>query len=589
MSPLKRLLAYADFERAKIIKATIFSVLNKFFDILPEVLIGIAVDTVIKRQDSLMARFGIVNLEHQLTALGLLTALIWGLESLFDYLNQVGWRDLAQSLQHRLRQDTFAHVEKLPMSYFEDKNTGSLLSVLNDDINQLERFLNQGADSIIQTVIGTIFVGAIFMFLAPQVAILALLPIPVIMAAAYYFQNKLGVEYAKVREKAGLISAHLNNTLSGMAVVKSYTAEEYELARLKDSSRAYQESNQAAIRLSSAYIPMIRMAIVMGFIATLILGGHMALTGQLAVGAYSVLVFLTQRLLWPFTRLAETTDLYERAMASAKRALDLLALPTPHSAEHLDGHLKAHAGNLSFKHVSLVYPNGFVALQDLNLEIPAGQTIALVGATGAGKSSITKLLLRFYEPSSGTIQFGDQVLTDISLKNLRQSIGLVSQDVFLFHGTVRENIAYGSLDASLEQIIRASQMAEAHEFILALPQGYETLIGERGQKLSGGQRQRISIARAILKNPPVFIFDEATSAVDNETESAIQKSINLIAKDRTTILIAHRLSTIRHAHRILVLDDGRVVQSGTHDELVAQAGIYQKLWCIQTGSQLPNL
>ncbi|MEI6789752.1 MAG: ABC transporter ATP-binding protein [Myxococcaceae bacterium] len=585
MSPLKRLLSYADSERPKIIKATIFSILNKFFDILPEVLIGVAVDTVIKRQDSLIAHLGIKNLEHQLIALGILTLVIWGFESLFDYLNQVAWRDLAQSLQHRLRQDTFKHVQKLPMSYFEDKNTGSLLSILNDDINQLERFLNQGADSIIQTIVSTLFVGVIFMYLAPQVAILALLPIPLILVGAYYFQSKLGPKYAAVREQASLISAHLNTTISGMAVVKSYTAEDFELQNLERNSRGYQQTNQSAIRLSSAYIPLIRMAIVLGFVATLVVGGHLALTGQLAVGAYSVLVFLTQRLLWPFTRLAEMTDLYERAMASVKRALDLLALPISHSVQHSESQVKAHTNSLSFDHVSLVYPNGFVALQDLNLEIPAGQTLALVGATGAGKSTITKLLLRFYEPSSGVISLGGQPLSQISLKNLRQSIGLVSQDVFLFHGSIRENIAYGSFEASQEQIQKAAQMAEAHEFIMSLPQGYETLIGERGQKLSGGQRQRISIARAILKDPPVFLFDEATSAVDNETESAIQKSINLIAKDRTTILIAHRLSTIRHAHRIVVLDAGRVVQSGTHDELVAQVGVYQKLWRIQTGEQ----
>ena len=423
------------------------------------------------------------------------------------------------------------------------------------------------------------------MYLAPQVAILALLPIPLILVGAYYFQSKLGPKYAAVREQASLISAHLNTTISGMAVVKSYTAEDFELQNLERNSRGYQQTNQSAIRLSSAYIPLIRMAIVLGFVATLVVGGHLALTGQLAVGAYSVLVFLTQRLLWPFTRLAEMTDLYERAMASVKRALDLLALPISHSVQHSESQVKAHTNSLSFDHVSLVYPNGFVALQDLNLEIPAGQTLALVGATGAGKSTITKLLLRFYEPSSGVISLGGQPLSQISLKNLRQSIGLVSQDVFLFHGSIRENIAYGSFEASQEQIQKAAQMAEAHEFIMSLPQGYETLIGERGQKLSGGQRQRISIARAILKDPPVFLFDEATSAVDNETESAIQKSINLIAKDRTTILIAHRLSTIRHAHRIVVLDAGRVVQSGTHDELVAQVGVYQKLWRIQTGEQ----
>jgi ATP-binding cassette subfamily B protein len=583
MSPLKRLLSYAQQDRPKIIKASVYSILNKLFDILPEVLIGVAVDTVVNRQSSLIARLGISELMHQLIVLGVLTFFIWGFESLFQYLYAIEWRSLAQVLQHRLRQDAYAHVQQLPMSYFEDRNTGGLLSVLNDDINQLERFLDGGANSFIQITVSTIFVGAIFFYLAPWVAILALLPVPVILVGAYYFQEKLGPKYIAVREKAGLVAARLNNSLSGISVVKSYVAENYELKKLEADSYAYQQANQAAIKLSSAFIPLLRMAIVMGFIATIILGGHMAFTGQLAVGSYSVLVFLTQRLLWPFTALADLTDLYERAMASANRVLDLLALELPHSVKHEDGQLKAHASSLSFEHVSLIYPNGFVALSDLNLEIPAGQTIALVGATGSGKSSITKLLLRFYEPSSGVIKFGGQALAEISLKNLRQAIGLVSQDVFLFHGTVKENIAYGSFDATPEQIKKAAQMAEAHEFIMDLPNGYDTLIGERGQKLSGGQRQRISIARAILKNPAVFIFDEATSAVDNETESAIQKSINLIAKDRTTILIAHRLSTIRHAHRILVLDNGHIAHSGTHDALVKQPGIYQKLWNIQTG------
>lgn len=586
MSPLKRLLSYAQEDRSKIIKASTYSILNKLFDILPEVLIGVAVDTVVNRQSSLIARLGIPDLMHQLIALGVLTFFIWGFESLFQYLYAIEWRSLAQVLQHRLRQDAYGHVQQLPMSYFEDRNTGGLLSVLNDDINQLERFLDGGANSFIQIAVSTIFVGAIFFYLAPWVAVLALLPVPVILVGAYYFQDRLGPKYTAVREKAGLVAARLNNSLSGISVVKSYAAENYELQKLEADSYAYQQANQAAIRLSSAFIPLLRMAIVMGFIATIILGGHMAFTGELAVGSYSVLVFLTQRLLWPFTALADLTDLYERAMASANRVLDLLALPLPQSAEHQDGQLKAHASSLSFEHVSLVYPNGFVALQDLNLEIPAGQTIALVGATGAGKSSITKLLLRFYEPSSGVIKLGGQALSEISLKNLRRAIGLVSQDVFLFHGTVKENIAYGSFDSTPEQIKKAAQMAEAHDFIMDLPNGYDTLIGERGQKLSGGQRQRISIARAILKNPAIFIFDEATSAVDNETESAIQKSINLIAKDRTTILIAHRLSTIRHAHRILVLDNGQVAQSGTHDELVAHPGIYQKLWRIQTGENM---
>ncbi len=583
MSPLKRFFDYAKPERNKIIKATTFSILNKFFDILPEVLIGVAVDTVVNRQSSLIARLGISDLTHQLIVLGVLTFFIWGFESLFQYLYAIEWRNLAQLIQHRLRQDAYQHIQKLPMSYFEDKNTGSLLSILNDDINQLERFLDGGANSFIQIAVSTLFVGGIFFYLSFSVAIFALLPIPIILIGAYYFQDKLGPKYKLVREKAGLISARLNNSLSGMSVVKSYVAEEFELKNLAKDSGSYQEANQAAIKLSSAFIPVIRMAIVMGFIATIILGGHLTLAGKLAVGSYSVLVFLTQRLLWPFTGLAELTDLFERAFASANRVLDILSMPLPHSVEHEEGQIKFHKSNLTFENVNLIYPNGFCAIKDFNLEIPAGETIALVGATGAGKSSITKLLLRFYEPTSGSIKFGGQPISEISLENLRQSIGFVGQEVFLFHGSVRENIAYGTFNATIEQIHQAGKMAEAHEFILSLPQGYETMIGERGQKLSGGQRQRISIARAILKNPPVFIFDEATSAVDNETESAIQKSINHIAKNRTTILIAHRLSTIRHAHRILVIESGQIIQSGTHDELVKVPGNYQKLWKIQTG------
>lgn len=582
MGSLSRLLRYATSERSKIIQASLYSIANKFFDIMPEVLIGVAVDTVIKQQNSLIARFGIQNLQHQLVALGVLTLCIWGFESLFDYLKSVSWRNLAQDLQHRLRQDVFIHVQKLPMSYFEDKNTGSLLSVLNDDVNQLERFLDGGANSFIQTIVSTVFVGIIFFYLAPSVAVFALLPIPLIILGAYYFQNKLGPKYIAVREQAGLISSRLNNTLSGIAVVKSYAAEDYELGRLSAESLAYQEANQAAIVWSSAYVPIVRMAIVLGFIVTVVLGGHLALTGQLAVGAYSVLVFLTQRLLWPFTYLAEMTDLYQRAMASAHRALNLLDMPIPKDSGVLEPVLHERV-QISFKDVSLRYPNGTLALDSFSLEIPAGETLALVGPTGSGKSSLIKLLLRFYEPTSGKIDWGSRELSEISLQILRKSIGFVSQEVFLFHGSVRENITYGSFEASREEIESAAQMAEAHEFIMRLPQGYDTVIGERGQKLSGGQRQRISIARAILKNPPVFIFDEATSAVDNETESAIQKSIYQIARDRTTLLVAHRLSTIRHAHRILVMEEGHITQSGTHKELISRSGLYQKLWKIQTG------
>ncbi|MDA0712702.1 MAG: ABC transporter ATP-binding protein, partial [bacterium] len=498
-------------------------------------------------------------------------------------LYSVKWRTLAQFLRNEMRLDAYAHVQNLEMSYFEDKSSGGLLSIINDDVNQLERFLDGGASSLIQLVTSTLAVGVIFFYLAPVIAVFALLPIPIVLLAAYGFQTKLGPRYMKVREKAGLLSARLANNFGGIATIKSYTSEQYEVGRLREDSRAYQDANYTAIKMSSAFIPLVRMAIVLGFIMTLVLGGWMSIHGTLAVGSYSVLVFLTQRLLWPFTRLAEMTDLYQRAMASAKRVLDLLDTPIgiPVGGKALNN--SSVRGELQFANVSFVYPNGAKVLHDLNLNILPGKTTAIVGATGSGKSTVMKLILRFYEPSTGTILLDGENINLFSLKDIRQSMAFVSQDVFLFHGTVLENIAYGSFDASMDGIIKAARAAEAHDFIMQLPQGYETVVGERGQKLSGGQRQRLSIARAVLKDAPIFILDEATSSVDNETEEAIQRSIDRIAARHTMIVIAHRLSTIRNADQIIVMDKGRIVEKGLHEELIAKNGIYAKLWRIQTG------
>jgi ATP-binding cassette subfamily B protein len=340
------------------------------------------------------------------------------------------------------------------------------------------------------------------------------------------------------------------------------------------------------------------MLIVVGFIAILGFGGKLAVAGELNVGAYSVLIFMTQRLLWPLTRLGATLDLYQRAMASTNRIFSLLdTAPRIIDGQH-DLPLDQVAGDIRFEDVHFEYPASIVSetpgrpapavIQDFTLHIPAGQTVALVGPTGAGKSTIVKLLLRFYDVQQGRILLDGHDLRDLRRRDLRRAIGFVSQDVFLFHGTVRENIAYGTFDASDEAIIRAARIAEAHDFIMQLPNGYDTIVGERGQKLSGGQRQRISIARAVLKDPPVLILDEATSSVDNETEAAIQRSLDVIARGRTTILIAHRLSTVRNAHHIVVIDRGRIVESGTHQELIAQNGLYAALWRVQTGSLLTS-
>jgi ATP-binding cassette, subfamily B, bacterial len=585
--PLTRLWGYARAHRRAMVLASLYSILNKIFDLMPPLLIGAAVDTVVQQQDSFIARLGISDVGNQLLVLAGLTVVIWVFESLFQYLYQVAWRNLAQTLQHELRIDAYDHVQHLKLAYFEDRTTGGLLAVLNDDINQLERFLNVGVNDIWQVVTTVLVIGGIFFYTAPNVAWMAMLPMPFIIWGSIRFQRTLAPRYAAVRAQVGMLNAQLANNLGGIATIKSFTAEAHELGRVTLESDRYRVANRDAIALSSAFVPLIRMLIMGGFIAILVSGGHMALDGRLAVGAYSVLIFITQRLLWPLTSLGDTLDLYQRAMASTDRALDLLdadaLLPdgnTALDAKKVDG--KIELENVSFEYQSNENQS---VIHELSLNMPAGETIGIVGSTGAGKTTLVKLLLRFYDVQSGCIRLDGHDLRDLRVKDLRRAIGFVSQDVYLFHGTVRENIAYGTFDATDEQVVEAAKIAEAHDFIMSLPQGYDTIVGERGQKLSGGQRQRISIARAILKDPPVLILDEATSSVDNETEALIQRSLERIAIGRTTIVIAHRLSTVRNADRIFVLEGGQLIEHGRHDELVSAGGIYARLWGVQTGER----
>ena len=585
--PLPRLWDYATAHRRAMVLASLYSVLNKIFDLAPPLLIGAAVDVIVAQEDSLLAKFGVQDTGTQLLVLAGLTVFIWAFESFFQYLFQVAWRNLAQSIQHDLRVDTYDHVQNLKLAYFEDRSTGGLLSILNDDINQLERFLNGGVNDIWQVVTTVTVIGGIFFYTAPSVAWMAMLPMPFIIWGSIRFQRTLAPKYAAVREQVGILNGYLANNLSGIATIKSFTAEKHELGRITVESDLYRKANEKAIKFSSAFVPLIRMIIMGGFIAILIFGGRMALSGELAVGVYSVLIFITQRLLWPLTRLGDTLDLYQRAIASTERVLDLLDADALLDDGGTPLDLGLVRGQLTLDSVSFEYANtdNLAVIDNLSLTIPAGETVGIVGSTGAGKTTLVKLLLRFYDVQKGCLSLDGHDLRDLKLADLRKAIGFVSQDIYLFHGTVRENIAYGTFDASDDDIIKAAKIAEAHDFITQLPKGYDTIVGERGQKLSGGQRQRVSIARAILKNPPVLILDEATSSVDNETEALIQRSLEQIAIGRTTIVIAHRLSTIRNADRIFVLEHGKLKEHGKHDKLVAEGGTYARLWGVQTGAQ----
>ncbi|MCB9731704.1 MAG: ABC transporter ATP-binding protein [Deltaproteobacteria bacterium] len=585
--PLRRLLRYARPHRRHVWLAVTCSILNKVFDLAPPALIGAAVDIVVRREDSALAALGVTDVRWQLGVLGIITLVIWILESAFEYFAKWLWRTLAQTAQHELRLDAYDHLQHLQLAFFERSRTGGLLAIVNDDVNQLERFLDVGADQLLQTFTSTLVIAVAFFAIAPEVAWLAMIPIPFVLWGSIAFQKRIAPRYAKVREENGIVSSQLASNLAGIPTIKSYTAERFELERIRKLSERYSQANHKAIRLSSAFSPLIRMIIVVGFTATLVLGGFFVVDGSLEVASYSVLVFLTQRLLWPLTQLGQTFDLYQRAMASTRRIMNLLDTPVTIRSGDVAVSADVVEGAIRFEDVRFAYAGRPPVFDGLNVAIAAGETVAFVGPTGAGKSTLVKLLLRMYDPDGGRILLDGTPIDSLRLEDLRRAIGFVSQDVYLFHGTVAENIAYGTFDAPREAVEAAARAAEAHDFIMALPEGYDTIVGEWGQRLSGGQRQRISLARAVLKDPPVLVLDEATSSVDNETEAAIQRSLERVAVDRSTIVIAHRLSTVRNAHRIYVLGHGGVEESGTHDELVARDGVYAALWRVQTGERRP--
>ena len=458
--PLRSVLSRSDAPKGKIRLAILCSILNKIWDLAPPLLIGVAVDVVVQKEESLLAQWGIIDPWNQLVVLAVATFIIWGLESLFEYFYAVLWRNLAQTVQHNLRLTTFDHVQNQSMTWFDEHQKGDLLAIMNDDVNQLERFLDKGANDLLQVTTTVIVVGAVFLYLSWEIALFAVLPIPVILWGSFLYQKKLEARYRSVRSAAGQLNALLENDLTGMATIQSFTNETKELNRVRSLSTDYREANRSAIRLSAAFVPLIRMAILAGFTATLLLGGRLALDGVLAVGAYSVLVFMTQRLLWPLTRLGETFDLYQRAMASSVRILSLLNEPTSvvDGAYELEEEV-AKRSPIVFDNIGYAYPDRSMLFDGFSVEIDAGSTVGIVGSTGSGKTTFTRFLLRFVEPNSGSIVWGEKRIDEYTLASLRSSIALVSQHVTLFPTSILENIRYGRNDATDEEVIEAAHAA----------------------------------------------------------------------------------------------------------------------------------
>jgi ATP-binding cassette subfamily B protein len=448
-------------------------------------------------------------------------------------------------------------------------------------------------------------ISAILFYYNWQLALVTLVVVPAIGFFTYRFIKTIQPKYAEVRSSVGQLNSRLENNLGGVQVIKTYNTEGYESDRVEDVSQDYFDANWDAIETRIRFFPGLRVLAGIGFVVTFLVGGLWALpsgggaplffTGTLSTGEFVVFILLSQRFIWPMAQFGQIINMYQRAYASAERVFGLMDVPGEIEERPDAPDIVVEDGEVAFEDVSFGYGAGETAedetiLDDVSFTVDGGNTLALVGPTGAGKSTVMKLLMRMYDVDEGAVRVDGQDLRDVTLPSLRQAIGYVSQETFLFYGTVKENITYGTFGATDEEIVEAAKAAEAHAFIQNLPEGYDTKVGERGVKLSGGQRQRIAIARAVLKDPDILVLDEATSDVDTETEMLIQRSLDTLTADRTTFAIAHRLSTIKDADQIVVLEDGQVVESGSHAELLEENGLYANLWAVQAGEidELPE-
>ena len=590
--PMLRLFAYMSPFWRRLSFACTSSVGNKVLDLMPPILVAWVIDSLQGSPPAWIETLTDTQDPYRMAVfLALLTVAIFFLESLFQWMYQYGFLTLAQNVQHHLRLDAYDRLQSREIAFFEEHRTGESLAMLNDDVNQLERFLNDGFNDILQLVTLFAFAGSVLFATSWQLALVGLSPVPLIVAGSFLYQKAIAPRYSRVRRAVGALSARLENNISGILVIKSFTAEAYESGRLRETSDEYRDANFQAIKFSALYVPVIRTGIAAGFAGVLLLGSYWILGGSgiLSVGELVLFSMMVQRLLWPMTRMGKTLDEFERARASARRVFGLLDTEaTIRDPEH-PKEPGAVRGEVEMEDVSFTYRRGVPVLKGVSFHIRPGERIGVAGPTGSGKTTMIKLLLRLYDVTGGAIRIDGLDIRDLRLARLRENIALVSQDAYMFHGTVRENIAYARDDIALDDVIHAARLARLHEFVAGLPEGYDTFVGERGIKLSGGQRQRLSIARAILKDAPILILDEATSSVDTETERAIQENMNTLTSGRTALIIAHRLSTIRHADRILVVRDGLLVEEGRHEELLATGGVYADLWNVQAGEGPPSV
>lgn len=600
--PLLRLFRnYGDDSIHWFIFGVITSTLARFLSIVPPVILGLAIDSVF-RDSKPYALPGVPSnwipageTEQFILSVGLMGGALV-LSSLCNFARQASLNLFSHRVKHEVRTATYQRMQRLDMNFFNDKQTGELMSILNNDTNRLELFLDNMMSSAIQLGVLILGIGGVLLWLNPQLAVVTLFIIPIAAAFTRWFMKTVESQYSRIRATVGDLNSRLENNLAGIEVIKTSGTEEYEDERVRKASYEYFKQDWRALRMNFIYRPGMQLLTSISFVSTFIIGGIWVtsgppapFTGTLEVGELVTFLLLTQRLVDPLTQMSEIVDRYEDAKASTTRILGLMEVPVGVTDSPDATNLEAVEGHVEYDGVSFGYDDEDV-IHNVNITADPGDTVGLVGPTGAGKSTLLKLLVRLYDVDDGAIRIDGQDVRDVRIDSLRSHIGYVSQDTFLFDGTVAENIRYGSFEADEAAVREAARKAEAHEFIQDLPNGYETHVGERGVKLSGGQRQRITIARTVLKDPEILVLDEATSDVDTETEMLIQRSLDRLSEDRTTFVIAHRLSTVRDADQLVVVEGGEIVERGTHQELLEADGLYANLWRVQAGEleELPQ-
>jgi ATP-binding cassette subfamily B protein len=607
-NPMRRLFTeYGSENKPAFVVGLLSSVVARLLDLMPPVLLALAVDSIFYDERA----FSIwlvpdawlpTTKSGQLVLSAALISLAFFGGAAFHYTRNWGWNSFAQHIQHAVRTDTYDKMQRLNMDFFADKQTGEMMSVLSNDVNRLERFLNDGMNSAFRLGVMVVGIAAILLVWNWQLAIITLTVVPIIGYVTHRFIQTIQPKYAEVRSSVGQVNSRLENNLGGIQVIKTSNTEDFESDRVDDVSQDYFDANWDAIGTRIKFFPALRVMAGVGFVLTFVVGGIWVLTyqatesapwffsGELTPGQFVGFILFTQRFIWPMAQFGQIINMYQRAYASSARIFGLMDEPSRIAEDPDADDLVVTDGHVEYDGVTFGYDDSETIVEDVSFEVDGGETLALVGPTGAGKSTVLKLLLRMYDVDEGAIAIDGQDLRDVTIPSLRRQVGYVSQDTFLFYGTVAENITYGTFDADREKVVEAAKAAEAHDFITNLPDGYDTEVGERGVKLSGGQRQRISIARAILKDPEILVLDEATSDVDTETEMLIQRSLDRLTEDRTTFAIAHRLSTIKDADQIVVLEDGRIVERGSHEDLIGEDGLYAHLWGVQAGEidELPE-